>query len=86
MACALDKSQLRKRHCCFKELHKDVVSHHMWQNQEDGKKKIVDSCERGKGWNGGQESCLENSCLSGAVNESSCLTLIELLDVPKEKY
>lgn len=32
MACALDKSQLRKRCCCFKELHKDVVSHHMWQN------------------------------------------------------
>lgn len=38
MVCALDKSQLRKRCCCFKELHKDVVSHHMWQNQEDGKK------------------------------------------------
>lgn len=48
--------------------------------------KIMDACKRGKGLNGGQESCLENWCLSGPVNESSSMTLIELLDVSKEKY
>lgn len=61
------------------------MSHHMWQNQETGGEKNMDSYKRGKGWNGGQESCLENWCLSGPVNESSCMTLIELLDVPKER-
>lgn len=84
MACALDKLQLRKRCCCFKELHKDVVSHHMWQSRRW--KKIMGACKREKGWNGGQESCLEKECLSEPVNESSSIALIELLDVSKEKY
>lgn len=46
----------------------------------------MDACKREKGSHGGQESYLENECLSGHVNESSCMTLIELLDVSKEKY
>lgn len=41
MACALDKSQLKKDAIVSRSFIKDVVSHHMWQNQESGRGKEI---------------------------------------------